>query len=365
MTVTELCAPLTVAPGLDDSTVMAANWFHQPNGSVYLKFVPQDMTKEDIQATFEFAGQINRIDIVNSAPNKTTGSTYRMAFIHFDYWYSTGVSLEFRHNIIATFPKEFRMHSLIACRELSVTINTRPVPKTDYNVDQLSDMFHRLQEQFTTTVEKQANEIAELKQEVAELKKKTNHTDLDVECLARSFDSLGDTVERLNSDLDEMTAWADGTAGDIHQMREKVDSKLDEFKADIQRQYVCTDSQLSEMKYEVGYSIGDIEKKQEKQGAEVSKLNYERCMETRQVRVELRQLRERLEFYKLDELTQEMRAKNVEYSSMSRVFTRDIGELIKIRHNVVPEVEKLVAFMKKNPEYLKFYDEACQEEFYK
>jgi len=362
MTVSELCAGISdkpVAPVLDQQYVDNAKWFHSPNGSIYLKYVPQDMTKEDIQATFEFAGQINRIDIVNSGPNKTTGSTYRMAFIHFDYWYSTGTSLEFRHNIIATFPKECRMHSLIACRELSVTINTRPVPKTNYNVDQLSDMFHRLQEQFTTTVEKQAKEIAELKEEVAELKKKNNHTQIDYFDLRRDFEGLDKTVDRLNTDLDEFTEWSDGTAEDIHQMREKLNSyKLDEFKADIQRQHVCTESQLSEMKYEIGYRIGGVEKKQEKQDLNVSNLNYERAMEARQMRVEVRQLKAQMEAYKLDELTQ---AKTV----LSHAFSRDASELVKIRHNIVPEVEKLSAFMKKNPDYLKFYDEASQEEMYK
>jgi len=244
-------------------------------------------------------------------------------------------------------------------RDLSITINTRPVPKTDYNVDQLSDMFHRLQEQFTTTVEKQATEIAELKEEVAELKKKNNHIQRNYWDLRRDFDELDKTVERMNSDLDEFTDWADGTTEDIHQIRERLVSyNLDEFKVDIQRQLVCADSQLSEMKYEVGFRIGDIEKKQEKQGVEVSKLNYERAMEARQLRVELRQQRERLDSYKLDELTQ---AKSV----LSHAFTRDASELVKIRHNIVPEVEKLAAFMKKNPEYLKFYDEACQEEYYK
>ena len=315
---------------------MTNNWFHSPNGSIYLKFIPGDMTKEDIRAAFEFAGQINRIDIVNSVPYNSAGATYRMAFIHFNYWYSSQDSVNVRHSIVSCFPKAFQMYSLVAMRELNVTINTRPVPKTDYNVDQLSDMFHRLQEQFTTTVEKQAQEINELKQEVAELKKLNKHIQCDYWNLQRDFDGLVDTVSIINGDLDELTTWSDGTAGDIQELREKLDG----FKTDIHRQ------------------IGDIEKKQEKDEAEVAKLIYERCNETRQVRMELSLLRDKVESYNLDELKRDMQAKCVEYSTMSKVFTRDIGELIQIRQKVVPEVMKISAFMMGNSEYQRF----CQED---
>jgi len=227
------------------------------------------------------------------------------------------------------------MYSLATQSDLSITINTRPVPKTDYNVDQLSDMFHRLQEQFTTTVEKQAQEIAELKQEVAELKNLNNLIQCDYWTLRRDFDGVVDTVSIINGDLDELITWSDGTAGDIQELREKVDG----FKADIHRK------------------IGDIEKKQENDEAEVAKLNYERCKENRQVRMELSQLRDKVESYNLDELKRDMQAKCIEYSTMSKVFTRDIGELIQIRQKVVPEVKKLSAFMQQNPDYQRFSED--------
>jgi len=253
MTVDEL----SVSPRLDDSTVMTTKWFHSPNGSIYLKFIPADMTKEDIRAAFAFAGEINRIDIVNSVPYNSAGATYRMAFIHFNYWYSAQDSVNIRHNIISCFPKAFPMYSLVAMRELSITINTRPVPKTDYNVDQLSDMFHRLQEQFNKTVEKQAQEIADLKQEVADLKKVNKNIQCDYLNVQRDVHGIVDAVSRvvdtvsiLNGTLDVFTTWSNGTAGDIQELREKVESyNLDGF------------NQLLELKYEIAYNICDIEKK--------------------------------------------------------------------------------------------------------
>jgi predicted RNase H-like nuclease (RuvC/YqgF family) len=120
---------------------------------------------------------------------------------------------------MATFPKECRMHSHVACRELSVTINTRPVPKTNYNIDQLSDMFHRLQEQFTTTVEKQAKEIEELKEEVAELKM---HTNCNLWNLIKDVEHLDNMVTRLSTDLDEFTEWSDRVCIDTEKIKSDV-----------------------------------------------------------------------------------------------------------------------------------------------
>lgn len=295
MTVTELCAGISsmqIAPGLDKEYtgesglskeyIDNAVWFNGPSGSIFLKFVPQDMTDADIRTAFDFFGPINRIDVVL---NKTNGSSYRMAFIHFDYWYSSPASLEARHNIVHYFPRPFQMYSLTAMRELSITINTRPVPKTTYNVDQMSDMLQRLQEQFATTVEKQAKQIEELTEEVTELKRRQQHSECDIGNIQYDFESLENTVSILNGDLDEFTEWSDGTASDIQEIRAKVEK------------------------------------------------------------------------YNLDELARDMKAKQVEYSSMSRVFTRDIGELCEIRNKVVPKIELIAKWMLKHPEGRKFLEE--------
>ena len=214
-----------IAPGLPNFDT--DKWFHSPNGSIYLKFLPQDMDKEDIQKVFEFAGKIERIDIVNSAPNKTTGATYRMAFIHFEYWYSTGTSLDFRHNIIQQFPNQCHMYSPIVQRELSVTINTRPVPKTNYNVDQLSDMFHRLQEQFTTTVEKQAQEITELKEEIDRMKRITQHISCDYYNLAEELEEVTFGMKKIINDIDEIITCSYGANQVIDQLLQLQVKKLE------------------------------------------------------------------------------------------------------------------------------------------
>jgi len=197
-------------------------WFHSAGNSIYLKFLPQDMQQETLRAAFEFAGKISRIDIVNSPPNKVTGATYRMAFIHYDFWYSDPISIDFRSKIVSSYPRPFQMFSTVSNRELSVTINTRPVPKTNYNVDQLSDMFHRLQEQLTMSLEKQekqAKEIEDLKTEIVELNQKQQHMNCDYSNLAYDIESIDKTVTRLNEDVDEFTDWSDRICVDIENIK--------------------------------------------------------------------------------------------------------------------------------------------------
>ena len=272
MTIDEL-ATLPVAPGLQEQYtgesglskeyIDNAVWFNGPNGSIFLKYVPQDMTKQEIRKAFQFLGRINRIDIVLNKTPRASGSysIYRMAFIHFDYWYSSAQSLEVRHHIVHCFPRAYQLYSLTAMRELSITINTTPVPKTTYNLDQMSDMLQRLQEDYYETIQRQANQIALLTEKVALLEKSQNRTEIEI---------------------NKFNRWANHTIGDIDELRQSIkDQDLTEIRKDLN-------------------------------------------------------------------------AKSVEYSSMSKVFSRDIGELIQIRQKVLPEVMKLSTFMMQNPEYQKF-----------
>jgi hypothetical protein len=145
------------------------SWFKMENGSIYVKYISYNVDKDMLHRTFSFMGMINRIDVVNSPPTNT-GTCYRYAFIHYDYWYETEPSIRCREDIISRFPMELHFWSDICYANLSVTINTRPVPKTTYNIDQLSDMYHRLREEFTVTIGKQASEITALRDEIEQLR---------------------------------------------------------------------------------------------------------------------------------------------------------------------------------------------------
>ena len=265
MTIDEL-ATLPVAPGLDQQYtgesglskeyIDKAVWFNGPSGSIFLKFVPQDMTKQDIRAALGFLGPINRINI---GLNKTGK---RMAFIHFDHWYQTGASLEVRHHIVSMFSRYHEVYTTKGI--LRITINRRPVPKTTYNMDQMSDMLQRLQDDYHDTIQRQADQIAMLTEKIAALEKSQKNT----EC-----------------EFDKINSWAMCTMEGIDELRKSVEDQ------------------------------------------------------------------------DLTEIRKDLNAKQVEYSSMNRVFTRDIGELIQIRQKVLPEVMKLSTFMMQNPDYQRFSDE--------
>jgi hypothetical protein len=152
-------------------------WYSSNGGSIYLKYVPTHIVgKEELTYLFSEIGKVSRVDIVNSAPNKNTGASYRMAFIHFDFWYPTPHSEHIRNILATNFPHpiqylvpEYSLRPKYASNSLTLMINTRPVPKTIYNVDQLSDMYHRLREEYNDTVTQLRQEIDELKSMVRQL----------------------------------------------------------------------------------------------------------------------------------------------------------------------------------------------------
>jgi predicted RNase H-like nuclease (RuvC/YqgF family) len=72
---------------------------------------------------------------------------------------------------------------------------------------------------------------------------------------------------------------------------------------------------------------------------------------------EMDELRNMIEEHDIGGLAKEMRAKNVEYTSMSRVFTRDLAELCHIRNRIVPKMERLIHWMSTQPDAKRFLEE--------
>ena len=167
-----LAPALATVAGANTNDFNLTQWYHS-YGSIYLKYVPNELNKEELTYIFSEIGKVSRVDIVNSAPNKNTGACYRMAFIHFEFWYNTEHSGKIRSNLVGNFPNPFQYWSCrvaeFAINSLTLMINTRPVPKTIYNVDQLSDMYHRLREEYTDTVTQLRQEIDELKSMVRQM----------------------------------------------------------------------------------------------------------------------------------------------------------------------------------------------------
>lgn len=222
-------------------------WYDSPNGSIYIKYLQPKYEKEHLHALFSFIGQINRIDIVNSPP-KPNGAFYRMAFIHYDYWFSNIDSINCRKDIISYYPEPIQMRDNITMpysetdpNTITFTINTRPVPKTDYNIDQLSDMYHRLREEYTVSVENHTALINDLRSEVEDLRR-NQAAEIQKEVLRilneikpNMLKEVNDRVESAESDISvtwkELTLFQDFTK----QTFDDVFSEIDELKDDIPR----------------------------------------------------------------------------------------------------------------------------------
>lgn len=142
-----------------------SEWPITENSSIFIKRIPSWITKEMLETHFKEVGEIDRIHIVDVSPEKGNG---RMAFIHFNKWYNTLLSTSLRYQII--FNDDNTYHLDIYREEtgqkytLHVTFNQRPIPKTVYDNDQLSDMINKLNQENTML----KNEIQEIRKMISE-----------------------------------------------------------------------------------------------------------------------------------------------------------------------------------------------------
>jgi hypothetical protein len=72
---------------------------------------------------------------------------------------------------------------------------------------------------------------------------------------------------------------------------------------------------------------------------------------------EMDELRNMIEEHDIGGLAKDMKAKSIEYTSMSRVFTRDLAELCHIRNRIVPKMERLIHWMSRQPDAKRFLEE--------
>ena len=150
-------------------------WIWGKGNSVYVKWVPNEMSEEDVYNYFGILGTIKRVEFV---PHQTGNS--RMLFVHFETWFNDNwTSVDIRRRIATAYPKE---HSLpiTFCQYtggdssqkiyyLKCCVNIRPIPTVDYNTHQLSDMFERLNTRVTQQLEGMREEIGALKAEIVRL----------------------------------------------------------------------------------------------------------------------------------------------------------------------------------------------------
>jgi len=115
----------------------------QVNGikSLYVEWVPDEMTEDMANSYFSYYGEVSRIDFVKQKTGKA-----RMLFVHF-----AECPVQLFEGIICQYPEVLEMHVLIRdvnLREktykLKTRINLTPIKPVEYNNTQLTDMVDRL-----------------------------------------------------------------------------------------------------------------------------------------------------------------------------------------------------------------------------
>uniref|UniRef100_A0A6C0I066 Uncharacterized protein n=1 Tax=viral metagenome TaxID=1070528 RepID=A0A6C0I066_9ZZZZ len=145
------------------------NWQHGKGNSIYISWVPDEMTEYVATDFFNYLGEIDRVEF---APLKTGKG--RMMFVHFKEWYMSATE---RLNLIAkTYPAPLHMpisfsdkYGKFKTYELKCSVNTRPIKKVEYNIHQLADMFQQLKQQSEDSQERMNEEVALLYDEINRL----------------------------------------------------------------------------------------------------------------------------------------------------------------------------------------------------
>ena len=138
--------------------------------SIFVPRIDYRITKTRLRTIFEQkyqAGQLTRIDFVDVAPDKGSG---RMAFLHFDKWTNSDFSIYMRNQIETNGFMDIQEQIDNDVVIIHMLINKRPVPKSTLNVDQLTDMFSRLNDDFSDMRDKMQCKIVEQDEEIAYLK---------------------------------------------------------------------------------------------------------------------------------------------------------------------------------------------------
>jgi len=156
------------------------SWMNGTNTSIYVHWIPEEMTKEIAEKYFYILGQVSRVEFV---PHKNGNG--RMMFVHFDVWNNLPESLQIRKNIVHAAPEgcplpiQFQtIHGIVRTYRMMCKINMRPVQEVDYNTHQLSDMFERLNKRVTEEMAQMRKEMEQLRLENIELREQlqTIHT---------------------------------------------------------------------------------------------------------------------------------------------------------------------------------------------
>jgi len=165
---------ITIAPGLQQpvfnpSALKAGdmnqlhNWMYGEGSSVYVQWVPDELTWKGAMQFFEKYGTIDRVEFVPKVDSnrKQIG---RMMFVHFEHMHDSN----FAYAVTQAHPEPYCLPIDVYGKykmkqyDLKCRVNCRPVAKVEYNTHQLTDMFERMNERITAELEALRKENTEL-----------------------------------------------------------------------------------------------------------------------------------------------------------------------------------------------------------
>ena len=213
------------------SSITPDSWVNDKNGSLFIKYIPNHVTKTSLRDIFKFLGNISRIDIVNISEN----GSGRRAFIHFSEWNNTKESFLLRSNITDCYPTHFQHWDEIYSFEFSITLNCRPIPTTELNLYQIQDWNQRLNDEFCDFKKESQIKIDHLTNENKYLNEVIHQMSNDMQNIKQSIAFITQPLQYQYVDEVQYVDETDIQYADEHCIWIQEEVILDEFEDEMER----------------------------------------------------------------------------------------------------------------------------------
>lgn len=171
----------------DEQQFQLDEWQYGKNPSVFVQWVPDEMTPEMAVHTFSPFGPVDRIEFVPKF-NDDRKQIGRMMFVHFKEFFGTN----FEARIVNAYPNPHELNfEVMRSRKnyiLKCRVNTRPIPKVEYSTSQLTDMFENLNSRVVSQMAEMQKQLDACMAENRELRARLDQNKID-EVLTEVFGS--------------------------------------------------------------------------------------------------------------------------------------------------------------------------------
>jgi len=168
--------------------------------SVYIPRIDFRWTREELVHLFERNLVLGKVSRVDFAPTKDGSG--RMAFIHFAEFYDNMQSENMRQGLVEfpqgiEIPIEFNLYPTISMR---CAINRRPIPKTEFTLETLTDAVTRM----GYTVEQHCEELERMKAEHFQYREQMYHWSMAQTDMMQKMMARIDYLEQKSIEKDHM-----------------------------------------------------------------------------------------------------------------------------------------------------------------